>query len=203
MKPSTKPWLWAGGLIVIGLLFALPWLHGASDGPDTAESRSEATATATTIAAPYSDAASVPAASGGEAFPWEQTVHPAAPTQSGTPPTIIQPGVLDHNVDPRSLVAMQQQVRESQQAADTLLKKLDEWQSDGKQPEGVNVDALRTNVLVAKRAQVLALEMMTLGKQPSSPERDGRVQTIVAELQQLRGQLRNDVSTPPSAPAAR
>ncbi len=188
---------------MIGLLLALLWRRGTSDGPDMAGSRPETTATATTAAALHSDAAGTPAAGGGEAFPWEQAVRPAAPTQPGTPPATVQPGALGHNVDARSLEAMQQQVREGQQAADTLLKKLDEWQRNGTQPEGVNVDALRTNVLVAKRAQALALEMMTLGRQPSSPERDGRVQAIVAELQQLRGQLRNDVNAPPPAPAAR
>jgi len=199
VNPRHKPLLLAAGAIGVGLALVFAFKGRAPATAATpAAAMPETTAPAT---APAAGAAT--AASAGEAFPWEQSTPPAAAT---APAPVQAPAMAETGsarMDARSLATMQQQVQQSQQAADTLLHKLDEMQGSGKQPEDVNLDALRTNVLLAKRAQTLALEMVMLNQQPASAERDGRVQAITHELLQLRGQLRTDVNRAAPATVAR
>ncbi|MGE4459955.1 MAG: hypothetical protein AB7D31_11920 [Stenotrophomonas sp.] len=85
--------------------------------------------------------------------------------------------------------------------ADDLLAQLDQLEKSGKAPADVRLDALRNNLLIAKRAQALAVELAESTQKPDSPAQRQRNAAILAELQQLQGQLRYDVA-PANLPAA-
>ncbi|KRG88301.1 hypothetical protein ABB34_00410 [Stenotrophomonas daejeonensis] len=84
--------------------------------------------------------------------------------------------------------------------ADEMLMQLDALEKSGKAAADVPLDALRNNLIVAKRAQLLAREMAESTQLPDSPQRRLRNAEIIAELRQLQGQLRYDVGAVPAAP---
>lgn len=66
---------------------------------------------------------------------------------------------------------------------------------------GVNIPAVRSNLDKAQQLQQLAQEMEREAKKPGGPDMN-KLKAQMAQLQQLQGQLRNDVSVnQPGMPA--
>ncbi len=66
---------------------------------------------------------------------------------------------------------------------------------------GVNIPAVRSNLDKAQQMQQLAQDMEREAKKPGGPDMN-RLRAQMAQLQQLQGQLRNDISVnQPGAPA--
>ena len=101
----------------------------------------------------------------------------------------------------RSLADIRLKSGNNMRMADDLLAQLDQLEKSGKAPADVRLDALRNNLLIAKRAQALAVELAESTQKPDSPAQRQRNAAILAELQQLQGQLRYDVA-PANLPAA-
>ncbi|MBN8799070.1 MAG: hypothetical protein J0H45_06895, partial [Stenotrophomonas nitritireducens] len=101
----------------------------------------------------------------------------------------------------RSLADIRQKSEHNIRAADDMLAQLDALEKSGKVPPDLRLDALRNNLVIAKRAQSLARELAESTQLPDSPQRRQRNAEIVAELQQLQGQLRYDVA-PAGLPTA-
>jgi hypothetical protein len=101
----------------------------------------------------------------------------------------------------RSLADIRLKSGNNMRMADDLLAQLDQLEKSGKAPADVRLDALRNNLLIAKRAQALAVELAESTQKPDSPEQRQRNAAILAELQQMQGQLRYDVA-PANLPAA-
>ena len=196
MTPRNKPLLIAGGAIIAGLVLVLV-VRG------TGNQHSDATADAAPVATAQAPAtapqqATHPAA---EAYPWDAPA--AAPVLAPIGATATAGAAsAPPPLQPEALAAMREQIARSGAAADGMLRRLDEMESSGQLPKEIDLPALRNNIAIAKRAQYLSLEIVNLNQQPSTPERTQRLHTILAELQQLQGQLRLDVNLPAGQPAS-
>ncbi|MQP77130.1 hypothetical protein CQ393_14700 [Stenotrophomonas sp. MYb238] len=189
MNPAHKPLLWGGALIVVGALavIALRGISGGGDAP--------APATHTAPAQEPAAAAAVAPSSADEPMPWMQGEGaPAGGTAiaraaAGNAPQAVAQAEID-----RSLADIRQKSEHNIRAADDMLAQLDALEKSGKVPPDLRLDALRNNLIIAKRAQSLARELAESTQLPDSPQRRQRNAEIVAELQQLQGQLRYDVA---------
>ncbi|MGB3392074.1 MAG: hypothetical protein WA956_01245 [Stenotrophomonas sp.] len=102
----------------------------------------------------------------------------------------------------RAVVQVREQAARNERNADELLRQIDAMKASGQVPQGVNLDALRNNLLVSKRAQALAREIAELTQKADTPARQKRIEDITHELQGLQSQLRYDVGGAAAAPAA-
>ncbi len=201
MKPGYRSLLWTAAVIAVGILVVMAVRSVGND--DAGAVAPQAPSTAAAVAAAEDPAAAAPQAAA-ETPPWMQ--HDAAPAATGTalaqavaggaPPAaaMIEVG--------KSIADIRQQSQHSIRMADDLLLQLDALEKSGKAPPEMRIDALRNNLVVAKRAQLLARELAESTQLPDSPQRRQRHAEIVNELQQLQGQLRYDVTVAPPAAAA-
>lgn len=191
-----KPLLWGAGLIAGGALAILAVRHSGDD----------ATPAAPVAAAVQADSAAAEpqaAQAGADTPPWMQAEEPAAAgtaiqraTATASPPAAATATDIH-----RSLADIRLKSGNNMRMADDLLAQLDQLEKSGKAPADVRLDALRNNLLIAKRAQALAVELAESTQKPDSPAQRQRNAAILAELQQMQGQLRYDVA-PANLPAA-
>lgn len=198
-----KPLLWlAGALVVAGLVLVFALRSGADRAADAADTAPAA------APAPDASPAAVPAAPvATDTPPWmggqgSGAQRPGAPAATRAL-SAVAPAVPSAAEQARTVAKLREQAEQNERTADDLLRQIDALQASGQAPPGVNLDALRSNLLVTKRAQVLARELAELTQRPDDPDRQARIAAITAELQQLQGQLRYDVRSPTAAaPAA-
>lgn len=188
-----KPLLWGAGLIAGGALAILAVLHSGDD----------ATPAAPVAAAVQADSAAAEpqaAQAGADTPPWMQAEPAAAGTAMQRAAAAAPPAAAATDIG-RSLADIRLKSGNNMRMADDLLAQLDQLEKSGKAPADVRLDALRNNLLIAKRAQALAVELAESTQKPDGPAQRQRNAAILAELQQLQGQLRYDVA-PSNLPAA-
>jgi hypothetical protein len=200
---AAAPLLWLGGIVMVGLVLVALVRNGSSPAPVEAEQANDGVAAASTQAGPgVTDTAPTTAAT--ETPPWmgAGATGPQYPTAASR--ALSAPG--QRAPVPGQVAQAVAQIREqaarNEHNADELLRQIDTMKASGQVPPGVNLDAVRNNLLVAKRAQSLAREMAELTQQADAPARQQRIADITRELQQLQSQLRYDVSAPGAAAAA-
>ncbi|MBN8800698.1 MAG: hypothetical protein ABS96_25595 [Lysobacteraceae bacterium SCN 69-123] len=189
-----KPLLWGAGLIAGGALAILAVRHSGDD----------ATPAAPVAAAVQADSAAAEpqaAQAGADTPPWVQAEEPAAAGTAMQRAAAAAPPAAAATDIGRSLADIRLKSGNNMRMADDLLAQLDQLEKSGKAPADVRLDALRNNLLIAKRAQALAVELAESTQKPDSPAQRQRNAAILAELQQLQGQLRYDVA-PANLPAA-
>lgn len=200
MIASRKPLLWAAAAIAGGIVLVLAIRGLGGDTP----------APAPAVPAPVAPIADEPALEAAPALPhtaerapWELG-QPAAPSRATAATAASLSGrVPAQTMSPAeaaaSIATIRQQSQRNVAMVDQLLVELDDLEKSGQAPPGMEFNALRGNLAIAKRAQVLALELAESSQLPDTPARRQRTGEIVAELQQLQGQLRYDV-TPAGLP---
>ncbi|AUZ55796.1 hypothetical protein B1L07_12715 [Stenotrophomonas acidaminiphila] len=195
MNPRyRKPLLWGTGLIAGGALAILAVRHSGD----------AAAPAAPPAAAAQAQAAAEPQATpaGADTPPWLQADASAGGSAMQRAAAATSPPVAATATDiGRSLADIRLKSGNNMRMADDLLAQLDQLEKSGKAPADVRLDALRNNLLIAKRAQALAVELAESTQKPDSPAQRQRNAAILAELQQLQGQLRYDVA-PANLPAA-
>lgn len=187
MNPAyRKPLLWGAGLIAGGALAMLAARHFGGDAVPVASAPAAAPAATTSAAAdappPTQDTP-----------PWMQAEPTAGATAIQRAASAAAPSASAADIG-RSLADMRLKSDHNVRMADDLLAQLDQIEKSGKAPPDVRLDALRNNLLIAKRAQSLAVELAESTQKPDSPAQRQRNADILAELQQLQGQLRYDVA---------
>jgi hypothetical protein len=137
------------------------------------------------------------------------TTAPAAPTTGAVPWATPAPSGAASNDE---IAKRQNQSRELDAMRDDILKSMRE----GKQPDpkkldaalarveaaagqnvvsGVNIDAVRNNLAIAQKLQVIAGELDAESKKAGKLDTD-RLRALAAQVQQLQSQMRVDVSAP-------
>lgn len=194
MNPAyRKPLLWGAGLIAGGALAMLAVRQFGKDAAPPAPAPIAATAaTAGTATGAQPSSEDTP--------PWMQAESIAGGTAMQRAAAAAAPPASVADIG-RSLSDIRQKSDHNVRMADDLLAQLDQLEKSGKTPPDVRLDALRNNLLIAKRAQSLAVELAESTQKPDSPTQRQRNADILAELQQLQGQLRYDVA-PAGLPAA-
>ncbi|KAF1687280.1 hypothetical protein B1992_04685 [Pseudoxanthomonas broegbernensis] len=198
-----KPLLWlAGVLVVVGLVLVFALRAGSDRAAAPAPADAPAVPPAASAAAPAPAAAAAPA----ETPPWLSGGQKAAAPAVTRALSAVAPHVPSAAEQTRKVAELREQAMRNERTADDLLRQIDAMKASGQAPPGVNLDALRSNLVVTKRAQVLARELAELTQQPETSDGQQRILAITAELQQLQSQLRYDVGTPaavaPAVPAA-
>lgn len=202
MSIARKPLLWVAAAIAGGIVLVLA-IRGL--GGDTPAPPPAAPAPLAPIAdEPALDAEPAPPTAV-ERAPWELG-QPAAPSGTTAASTLSLPGraptqVMSPAEAAASIATIRQQSQRNVAMVDQLLVELDELEKSGQAPPGTEFNVLRGNLTIAKQAQVLALELAESSQLPDTPARRQRTGEIVAELQQLQGRLRYDV-TPAGLPGA-
>lgn len=191
MNPAyRKPLLWGVGLAAGGALALLAARHFGGDAAAPAPAPAEAAAaSAAPLAAPSRE----------ETPPWMQAEPVAGGTAVQRAAAATAPAASATDIG-RSLADIRLKSDHNVRMADDLLAQLDQLEKSGKTPPDVRLDALRNNLLIARRAQSLAVELAESTQKPDSPAQRQRNADILAELQQLQGQLRYDVA-PAGLPA--
>lgn len=198
MKSSAKIALAAGAAVLAGVLLIAGLRRQAADPVPAVQPAPVATETAPMELQPQAPADSAPA-------PWQsgdpaQAGAPAAATAN--PPAFPSRPAMPAAGAQLSLQQMDQQLAQNEAQAQALLRQLDMAAATGSLPANVNIEAARTNIQVALKAQRLGREMAMLIQQPDSPQRQSRMARINGELNTLRNQLRYDISNTASpAPA--
>ncbi len=187
MNPAyRKPLLWGAGLIAGGALAMLAARHFGGDAAPVVSAPAAAPAATTSAAAD----APLP---NQDTPPWMQAEPTAGGTAIQRAASAAAPPASAADIG-RSLADMRLKSDHNVRMADDLLAQLDQIEKSGKAPPDVRLDALRNNLLIAKRAQSLAVELAESTQKPDSPAQRQRNADILAELQQLQGQLRYDVA---------
>lgn len=191
MNPAyRKPLLWGVGLAAGGALALLAARHfGGDAAPPAPAPAGAAAASAAPLAAPARE----------ETPPWMQAEPVAGGTALPRAAAATAPAASATDIG-RSLADIRLKSDHNVRMADDLLAQLDQLEKSGKTPPDVRLDALRNNLLIARRAQSLAVELAESTQKPDSPAQRQRNADILAELQQLQGQLRYDVA-PAGLPA--
>lgn len=201
MNSRREPFLWAGGAILAGacLLVAVRGLGGDDAGASSADASPPVA-----LEAPPSPTQATPAADAGLA-PW-QLAPPDASTgtrPAGAPVPLDAGAAMPGSAGTAQAISdIRRQSQENVRNTDELLRQIDAWERGGQAPAGVNLDALRNNLVVARRAQLLAQELAESTQLADTPQRRRRQDEIVTELQQLQQQLRYDVGAPAGTPGA-
>jgi len=199
VKSLTKPLLWLGGIVVVGAALVMLIPRGTEPSPAPAPET-----TASSPPAQTGQPATPPpaAGTGSDTLPW---MNPNAASQQTAAATrarsAINPPQPSASEVARAVVAVREQAIHNERTADELLRQIDAMKASGQAPKGVNLDALRSNLLVAKHAQALARELAELTQQADTPARKKRIEDITHELQGLQSQLRYDVGGPTAAQA--
>lgn len=199
MNPRNKTLLWvaAGVMAGVALVMGVRQLGGKSATAVLAQP--QATAPAMVV-----DGKPVEATADQDVLPWDQPGGAAGAAISRSQNALSVNAVPSPEQNRRSIAAIRQQSDQNLRQVDTLLQQLDEVEKLASVPAQVQLNALRNNLLVAKRTQLLAVEMAELTQQPDTPARKARNEAIIAELQRLKSQLVLDVAALPAAamPAA-
>lgn len=196
MKPELKPLLWVGAATLAAVLL-VGVLRTRGERPAAAPADIAA-------ADPGIIASAAPQerrASGSEAgpLPWQRSLDQD-----------MLPGGISSGARPRTaeamdraqfMAAMEVQLQRNQVAADAALQRIAEVQASGQAPEGVDLDALRDNLQIAKQAQSLAMELARIGGEPDTPARAQKIATITAQLQALQARLQQGIALQPGASA--
>ena len=197
-RHTSLLWL-AGAAIVAGLVLVFALRTGTERTEPATSAPAPAAAAATTAHTPAAPAATVPT----DTPPWlgggsggSQKAGAPAATRALSAISAPAPSAAEQA---RTVATLREQAVRNERTADELLRQIDTMQATGQTPPGVNLEALRSNLLVTKRAQVLARELAELTQQPQGADRQQRILAITSELQQLQGQLRYDVGTPTAA----
>jgi hypothetical protein len=182
-----------GALIAIVLAIAL-WYAGPDRGTDGVTTRVATVAPRAAGAVPGATL-TPPVGTGGPA-PWSNAPATAPPDAANQQKT-------------QQLEAMQADLAASLKAGavpdprkvDAALAKIEEM--NGKNVvSGVNLDAVRANLAIAAKLQVIAADLDAEAKKPGRPDTD-RLRVLVAQVQQLQAQMHTDVSAPAQpAPAS-
>lgn len=188
---AAKPLLWGAGVVVAGLLLVLVMRGGAPE-PDAIQ---DGAAVEPAVPAPAPAGAPRVAADTGAAPPWSQAGHTAAASAAARPMPQFQGRQPSRAELDQAIVQIREKVAQNDRAADDLLRQLDTMQATGTLPPGINAEALRNNLLVAKRSQSLAGELAGLANAPATEATRKRMDAIVGELQVLQKQLRYDVNS--------
>jgi len=199
VRPELKPLLWVGAATLAAVLLVLFFRNredvpaGPAGRAETAEAHAAPGRPARERAAPRPDA---------EPLPWQRPS--GEDTAPGRGLAAGAPGAAPAMDRAQLLAAMQVQLERNQAAADTALQRIDEVQASGQAPPGVDLDALRENLMIAKQAQALAMELARTNSEPDTPARDEKIASIVGRLQALQARLqRGTAAGPAPAPASR
>jgi hypothetical protein len=185
VRPEFKPLLWIGAATLAAVL-VIGFVRTGKDLPDQplpgmAQDPTEAAPRPPARAAGDRVAVAGP-------LPWQRGL--AGDTASvGTAPRDGQ--AMDRA---QFMATMQTQLQRNQAAADAALQRIAEVQASGQVPEGVDLDALRDNLLIAKQAQSLAMELARTGAEPDSPARAQKVAAITSQLQLLQARLQQSAT---------
>jgi len=202
VKSLTKPLLWLGGIVVVGAALVILIPRGTEPSPAPAPETTASSPPAQT-GQPATPPPAAGTGTGSDTLPW---MNPNAASQQTAAATrarsAINPPQPSASEVARAVVAVREQAIHNERTADELLRQIDAMKASGQAPKGVNLDALRSNLLVAKRAQALARELAELTQQADTPARKKRIEDITHELQGLQSQLRYDVGGPTAAQAA-
>lgn len=191
MKRAANPLLWAGALVAVGLLAVVLLRQGTPEDAGIA-APAEPPAPQATAALPAAGPA--PARAAEPSPPWMNNGTAAAATVARQQPAAFGGRQPTRAELAQAMVQIREKAAQNDRAANELLRQLDAMQASGKLPPNINADALRNNLLIAKRTQELAREMGELVAAPAGADTQQRMNVIVAELQQLKGQLRYDVN---------
>jgi hypothetical protein len=197
---AAAPLLWLGGIVVVGLVLVALVRNGSSPAEAVVERSSDGTA-ASSAQAGHDMPASPPPTAATETPPWmgAGATAPQHPNAASRALSTAGQHVPAPSQVAQAVAQIREQAARNEHNADELLRQIDTMKSSGQVPPGVNLDAIRNNLLVAKRAQSLAREMAELTQQADAPARQQRIANITQELQQLQSQLRYDVSAPGAA----
>lgn len=189
MNPRHTPLAWAAAALAAGIVVLL--LVRGMGGEATPASEAapvERVQPAAPVAVPTGPE---PA---GDPAPWERAQPQAPATVPGTSGEAGRPAAVPEGFDADAQIAtIRTQSRQNLAMVDDLLREIDALEASGKAAPEMQLGALRQNLGIARRAQVLALELAESTQQPDTPARRQRTDAIVAELQQLQGQLRYDL----------
>lgn len=198
MKLRSRPLLWIGGVTVaVVLLISLLRTHQDRIEPPPAAATDAPPEPVATTQQPERSSRRPES----EPLPWQGPVDGAASNSSAAP-------ILNAPQEPRQMdraqfmAAMQVQLQRNQVAADAALKHIAEVQASGQTPDGVDLDALRDNLQIAKQAQSLAMELARISGEPDTPERRQKVAAITGQLQALQGRLQQEMVLRPGSEAA-
>lgn len=93
------------------------------------------------------------------------------------------------------MARMQEQLQRNQATADAALQRIDQIQASGEVPAGVDLPALRENLMLAKQAQALAIELTRANSEPDTPAREQKIAGIVVQLQALQTRLQTQMKS--------
>lgn len=196
-QQQRKPLLWLAGAVLAGaaLVFALRSGTRQEALPGTGD---------VAAPAPVADAPDAPAITPAPASPdtppW-LAAPPSAPPVLGRRSQATSEPVMTPEESAQAVARIRAQAATNERALDALIAQIDTLKSSGQVQPGVDIDALRANLVVARKAQALAQEMAELTQQPNTPARQQQLNAITSQLQQLQSQLRYDVSTPDGIPS--
>lgn len=126
--------------------------------------------------------------------PWERSGAARADTR----PHVAADGALPAIPAPfdasAQVATIRSQSKQNLALLDDLVDEIDVLEKSGRAPADMQLGNLRENLDIARRAQLLALELAESMQQPDTPARRQRTEAIVAELQHLRSQLHDDVA---------
>ena len=196
MNAHLKIVVGAGAAILIGAALVLALRKGEPAAPP-------APAPAAVVDAAPAPAAPTPPPADATPAPWETGPAMRTAAAPATAAMRVPPPPTSPDAQMRTAIAqMERQMAQNEAQAHAMLRQLNTAQATGSLPPGMNVEAARTNIQIALKAQQLGREMVALSQQPDSPARQQRMNQISTELIALREGLRYDVNTPAAAKAA-
>lgn len=194
MRPELKPLLWVGAATLVAVL-AVGMLRARAD---RTEAPAPATAEEPQPAAPPVPQRSVTGSDAGP-LPWQRDLGTGTARGADALPAPAAPGA---SMDRAQFMAtMETQLQRNQMAADAALQRIAEVQASGQVPEGVDLEALRGNLQIAKQAQSLAMELARAGGEADSPARQQKIAAITAQLQALQTRLQAQAALQPASSA--
>jgi hypothetical protein len=195
VRPELKPLLWAGAATLAAVLL-VAFLRPRTDPQAAPAAGAVVAEPAIPAAAPEHRASDSEAGP----LPWQRSS--AADGVSAGASAHARPGPGGAMDRAQFMAAMQVQLQRNQAAADAALQRIAEVQASGQAPEGVDLDALRDNLQIAKQAQALAMELARIGGEADTPERAQKIAAITPQLLALQSRLQHDMASRPGAYAA-
>lgn len=184
MRPELKPLLWAGGATLVAVLL----IGYARTRTTTAAPAAITPAPVIASIDPINTQPHPARASDAGPLPWQRAPDHGASTRHAGDST--RPAAAQASMDRAQIMAtMQVQLQRNQIATDAALQRIDELQASGQAPQDLDLDALRGNLQIARRAQSLAMELARSSGEPDTPERARKIADITAQLQALQAQL--------------
>lgn len=187
MNPRYKPLLLGVAIAAAGIAL-VAGLRLGSRGAAPA-----AAATPTDQAPLAAQAVVEPARLPAETPPWMQAPPRTAPAAAQV--TLPNQKSLSPVEAAQVVSQVRSQANRNIATVDGLLAQLDQLSAQPDKSKDINLDAVRTNLLVARRAQTIALEMAEATQRPESAQKDELLRQLVTELQGLQEKLRYDVNS--------